>query len=777
MKQYGLNELRAMFRDFYVSKGHYAQKSYPLVPDKDKSLLLINSGMAPLKPFFAGLETPPAVRMTTCQKCIRTGDLENVGHTARHGTFFEMLGSFSFGDYFKKESLLWGWEFVTEVLQMPVDRLWASVYEDDDEAWGIWENEVGIDPARIVRMGKEDNFWEIGTGPCGPCSEVYFDRGEAHGCGSPDCMPGCECDRYVEFWNHVFTQYNRDDAGNYTPLAHPNIDTGLGLERLACIMQDTDSIFNVDTIRHILEGVTGRSGVAYQDGKAASDISIRIVTDHIRSVTFLISDGVIPSNEGRGYVLRRLLRRASVHGRKLGIQGLFLTELSDRVIDVSGEAYSELVEKREYIHKIIRLEEERFEATVGEGSELLGQYIEELKQEGRSVLAGDKVFRLYDTHGFNPELTREMLADHGFEIDEDGYRTELKKQQEQSRQGIRVSAAEAWAENDQVIADLGKTGFTGYGSLSGEGCVLRILADGAAVDFAGAGSVVDVVLDRTPFYAESGGQVADRGTLALASASAGTGANAGVGEGAGGDVGQGGQAGCMARVTDVQTMRGVFLHRCEVTDGALRVGDVLTAQVDAGLRNRTARNHTATHLLHRALRDVLGGHVQQAGSRVDETQLRFDFTHYEAVSAAQLAEIEGIVNDAVNAFYPVATEEMSMDEAKAQGVIALFDEKYGDTVRVVRVGDFSAELCGGTHVHSSGEVGAFKIVSESSVGAGARRIEALTGTGILEPFRLAETALGTLGTLLKTSPDSLSEKAEGLLEELRGLRRELDAVQ
>ncbi|MDR3305067.1 MAG: alanine--tRNA ligase, partial [Clostridiales Family XIII bacterium] len=546
MKNIGLNDLRRMFRDFYVSKGHYPRESFPLVPGSDKSLLLINSGMAPLKPYFAGLAEPPSKRMTTCQKCIRTGDLDNVGHTARHGTFFEMLGSFSFGDYFKRESLAWGWEFITRVLELPAERLWASIYEEDDEAYDIWVNEVGIDPARVVRMGKEDNFWEIGVGPCGPCSEIYYDRGERYGCGRADCKPGCECDRYVEFWNHVFTQFDSDGKGGYTPLAHPNIDTGMGLERIACIMQDTDSIFDVDTIRHILDHVAVISGVKYENGAAGTDVSIRIVTDHIRSVVFLIGDGVLPSNEGRGYVLRRLLRRAAVHGKKLGIRGLFLFELADKVVEVSGHEYTEIAQKQQYINKIIRLEEERFAITIDQGLELLNEHIRALKDVEGGILAGDKVFKLYDTYGVNPELTREVLAEYDITIDEDGFLAELRRQQENSRRGQKQSGDEAWKTSEEVFGGLPATAFVGYDTLQ-EKCSVTLIvsSDGTAAEEAFAGESVSVVLDRTPFYAESGGQAADMGDM-TGDTGDGTG-NGTCGDGTGNGKGDG----CFAEVLGV----------------------------------------------------------------------------------------------------------------------------------------------------------------------------------------------------------------------------------
>jgi len=750
MKSIGLNELRRMFREFYVEKEHYARKSFSLIPESDKSLLLINSGMAPLKPYFAGLETPPNRRMTTCQKCIRTGDLDNVGHTARHGTFFEMLGSFSFGDYFKRESLKWGWEFLLDVLEMPVEKLWASIYEDDNDAYDIWVNEIGIAPERVVRMGKEENFWEIGIGPCGPCSEIYFDRGEKYGCGSPDCKPGCECDRYVEFWNHVFTQFSRDEAGNYTPLAQPNIDTGMGLERIACIMQDTDSIFDVDTIRVILEQVCKVSGVAYEYGGAQTDVSIRIITDHIRSVVFMIGDGIIPSNEGRGYVLRRLLRRAVVHGRKLGVSGLFLHGLADKVIEVSGHEYEEIFEKQDYIKKVIRLEEERFAITIDQGLELLDGYIERLKGDKSPILSGDKVFKLYDTYGVNPELTREALEEYGISIDEAGFQAELRAQQEKSRLGQKATDDEAWRANEDIFKGARATMFVGYDSLQEKCTVNQIVIDGVQVSEAPAGQTAAIVLDRTPFYAEGGGQASDIGRLD-------------------GD-------GLAADVLAVARTGAVFVHTVRINTGKIAVGGELLASVDRATRNNTARNHTATHLLHKALRQVLGGHVHQAGSSVDAAALRFDFTHFEGLDAGTVKEVENIVNRAIDEFLPVSTTETTLEAARASGAEALFDEKYGDKVRLVEVGDFSAELCGGTHVKSSGEVGGFKIVSEASVGSGTRRIEAITGTNLLRPFAHMEDIVGQLSERFKASPDTLLEKVSAMFENIHETRRELDAL-
>ena len=758
MKSIGLNELRQIFRDFYIAKDHYARKSFSLVPESDKSLLLINSGMAPLKPYFAGIETPPGKRMTTCQKCIRTGDLDHVGHTARHGTFFEMLGSFSFGDYFKRESLLWGWEFVTEVLELPVDRLWASVYEEDEDAYEIWANDIGIAPERIVRLGKEENFWEIGIGPCGPCSEIYYDRGEKYGCDSPDCKPGCECDRYVEFWNHVFTQFNRDEAGNYTPLSHPNIDTGMGLERIACIMQGTDSIFDVDTIHNILEHVCAVSGVEYKHGEAGTDISIRIITDHIRSVVFMIGDGIIPSNEGRGYVLRRLLRRAVVHGKKLGISGLFLHELADRVIAVSGHEYEEIAEKRDYIKKLIQSEEERFAITIDQGFELLDAYIKQLKNKRNAVLSGDLVFKLYDTYGFNPELAREVLEEHGIRIDEDGFSCTLAAQQEKARKGQKSKEDEAWRSNEEIFKKTAATAFIGYDALLEKCSVTQIVRDGADVSEAGKGTTAAVILDKTPFYAESGGQASDTGVFSGITDTPGFVENK-----------------LEAEVKGVSRAGGVFVHTVEVKNGTIRVGDTVDASVDPLQRNRTARNHSATHLLHAALVSALGNHVRQAGSSVDAAMLRFDFTHFEALGKEKLVEVEAEVNHVIDRFLPVSTTETTAAEAKARGAAALFDEKYGDIVRLVEIGDFSAELCGGTHVRNSGEIGAFRIVSESSVGAGIRRIEAITGTNLIEPLNTAENTLTQLSELFKARRDFLMERVSGFLDELREAKRELEA--
>lgn len=748
MEKIGLNELRRMFQEFYEGKDHYARKSFSLIPEKDKSLLLINSGMAPLKPYFAGLETPPSKRMTTCQKCIRTGDIENVGYTARHATFFEMLGSFSFGDYFKVESITWGWEFITKVLKMPEDRLWASVYEEDNEAVDIWKNIIGLPEERIVPLGKDDNFWEIGTGPCGPCSEIYFDRGEKYGCGKPDCKPGCECDRYVEFWNHVFTQFNRDDAGNYTPLAHPNIDTGMGLERLACIMQEVDSIFNVDTIQYILKSVVELSGVEYKEGTDKTDVSIRIITDHIRSVTFMIADGILPSNEGRGYVLRRLLRRAARHGKLLGIQGSFLADLSKKVIEVSGSAYPELEERKDYIHKILTVEEDKFSATIDQGTAIIHEYIKELNAAGQAVLSGEKVFKLYDTYGFPLELTQEILEENGCTADVEGFNENMLHQKEQARAARKADEDEGWSDDAQMFAGLEETVFTGYDTLVSDAEVKGLFLDKHTSEMLSEGDSGILVLDKTPFYAESGGQASDTGVI--------------TGNGA------------VLEVLSVSKSKGIFAHKVTVTKGEIKTGDAVSAHVSVERRNNTARNHTATHILHKALKEVLGNHVEQAGSNVTEDSLRFDFTHFEGIAKSDLQKIEVIVNEKINYFFPVKTEVKSVDEAISSGATALFGEKYGDTVRVVSVGDYSTELCGGTHIANSGQIGAFRILSENGVAAGVRRIEAITGMGLYNKLRTEEELVHSAADALKTNVSGLLNRISTLNEELKANKKELE---
>lgn len=750
MEKLGLNQLRSMFQEFYKDKDHYPRKSFSLVPEKDKSLLIINSGMAPLKPYFAGLETPPSKRMTTCQKCIRTGDIENVGYTSRHGTFFEMLGSFSFGDYFKEESIIWGWEFITQVLKMPVDKLWATVYEEDLEAAEIWKTKIGIPEERIVPLGKDDNFWEIGVGPCGPCSEIYFDRGEKYGCDNPDCKPGCDCDRYVEFWNHVFTQFNRDEEGNYTPLAHPNIDTGMGLERLACIMQGVDSIFDVDTIKYIVESVVALCGVKYENGAAITDVSIRIITDHIRSVTFMIADGIIPSNEGRGYVLRRLLRRAARHGKLLGIEGAFLADLSKKVIEVSSVAYPEIEEKREYIYKILNIEEEKFSSTIDQGNLILLGYINTLKADKINMLDGEKAFKLYDTYGFPVELTQEILEEQGCSVDMDEFHVHMTQQKELARSARKSDTDAGWADDYLDFAVEGKTEFIGYQTLEGEGEVKAIFWDKKPLDSIKEGETARIILDRTPFYAESGGQASDIGILY--------------------------NDACQLEVQAVTKFQTVFAHKVLVKSGELHSGDKVTAIVDSTNRNNVSRNHTATHLLQKALREVLGEHIAQAGSSVTSESLRFDFSHFEAVSKEELKNVENIVNDKIFEFLTVQTEELKLADALKRGVTALFGEKYGDHVRVVSVEDFSMELCGGTHVTNSGQIGAFKIISENGVAAGVRRIEAVTAKGLYEKEKDEEALIHSVAESLKTNPAGILTKISNLTDEIRAYKKELDEL-
>ncbi|MBQ1215527.1 MAG: alanine--tRNA ligase [Firmicutes bacterium] len=750
MRNIGLNELREMFKNFYQSKEHYARGSFSLIPDKDKSLLIINSGMAPLKPYFAGLETPPSKRMTTCQKCIRTGDIDNVGITSRHGTFFEMLGSFSFGDYFKEQSIKWGWEFITEHLEMPADKIWATIYLDDDEAFHIWKDIIGLPEERIVRLGKEDNFWEIGTGPCGPCSEIHFDRGEEYGCGKPDCKPGCDCDRYLEFWNHVFTQFNRDEEGNYTPLAHPNIDTGMGLERLACIMQGVDSIFDIDTIRFILNEVVRVSGVEYHDGKAKTDVSIRIITDHIRSVTFMVGDGILPSNEGRGYVLRRLLRRAARHGKILGIKGAFLAELSKKVIEISGGAYPELKEQADYIYKILSVEEDKFRSTIDQGTAIIAEYIAEIKAAGKTQLSGEQAFKLYDTFGFPMELTEEIAAEEGCTIDTEGFAALMKQQKEMARAARKSDTEAGWADESVLYTSYPETAFLGYEGLNCDAKVLGIFANGAAKDSAEAGEEVKVILDQTTFYGEGGGQAGDKGMI-LAD-------------------------GLKIKVEDTNKFRGVFVHKVKIEEGTLKVGDAVKCEVCAKYHNSVARNHTATHILQKALKNVLGDHVKQAGSAVNDEVLRFDFNHFEAVSKDDLKKIEKEVNDKIMEFLPVTSQEMTMEEAQKTGATALFGEKYGDLVRVVTVGDYSLEFCGGTHIANSGQIGAFKIVSESGVASGVRRIEAITGRAVLEHLNKAEATIAQACDTLKANNANFLQKVEAVSEEAKALKKEIEQM-
>ena len=750
MQQMGLNEIRSKFLKFFESKDHYLKESASLVPQNDKSLLLINSGMAPLKNYFAGVEVPPSVRMTTCQKCIRTGDIENVGKTARHGTFFEMLGNFSFGDYFKEQSISWGWEFVTQHLNIPEEKVWVTVYEEDDEAFGIWENQIKIPKERIVRLGKDDNFWEIGIGPCGPCSELYFDRGEEYGCDNLDCKPGCDCDRYLEFWNHVFTQFNRDEEGNYGQLEHKNIDTGMGLERMACIMQGVDTIFDVDTIKHILNTVEKMANVEYGKG-GKTDVSIRIITDHIRAVSFLVADGVLPSNEGRGYVLRRLLRRAARHGKLLGIKENFLYKLVDEVIKVSGEAYPELVEKESYIKKVIRIEEEKFNETIEQGMEILASYIADLKKNGETTLSGENAFKLYDTYGFPIDLTQEILEEEHLSIDEEAFNGEMNKQRERARSARGNMDGESWKEDplSKLDSSVAST-FEGYFELENSGIIKAIVKDNELVDSAVAGDKVIVVLDKTTFYPEGGGQAGDAGLLVNKNE----------------DI--------VVEVIDTKKgANNTIKHIGIVKSGMINTGEKLSTIVDKEIRMASARNHSATHLLHKALKEVLGEHVNQAGSLVTSERLRFDVTHFEAITKEELKVIEEKVNDVILESLNITCENMSINDAKNKGAMALFGEKYGDEVRVVSMGDYSIELCGGTHLTNTSQIGMFKILSEGGVAAGVRRIEAITGRAVYNYLKEKEEIISNVCSNLKTKEDSLSQKVTSLIEENKSLSKEL----
>ena len=750
MKKLGLNEIREKFLDFYSSKEHFRRGSFPLIPQNDKSLLIINPGMAPLKPYFAGLETPPAPRMVTCQKCIRTADIENVGITSRHGTFFEMLGSFSFGDYFKEESITWGWEFLTEVMNMPEDKLWVTVYQDDDEAYNIWKNKIGFPEEKIVRLGKEDNFWEIGTGPCGPCSEIYFDRGEKYGCDNPDCKPGCDCDRYIEFWNHVFTQFSKQEDGTYEDLAHPNIDTGMGLERIACIMQGVDSIFDVDTIRFVLDEVCKVAGVKYHDGEKPEDVSIRIITDHIRSATFMIGDTIMPSNEGRGYVLRRLIRRAVRHGKKLGIKGAFLSELVDKVVETSGGAYPELVDQKILIKKIIAQEEERFSKTLSQGLNIIDEYIEAMEKEGTDVLSGKRAFKLHDTYGFPFEITEEIIQEKGYKVDREDFDNFMAEQKNKGKIDAAKSD-EAWKESEiDYLFNNNTTVFTGYENTEDTGVIKAMFKDQEELRIIEKGQTAMVILDKTPFYAKGGGQASDIGTIK-------------------GD-------GFEAKVLDVTKIKDVYAHKVKVVEGAITADETCHLKIDEIHRNNSARNHTCTHLLHQALRSVLGEHVHQAGSNVDDNVLRFDFSHYEGLSAEQLAEVQKIVNEKICEFLPVTCKQMAIKDAEESGAIGLFEDKYGDTVRVVSIGDYSKELCGGIHVANSGQIGAFKIVSESGIAAGVRRIEAVTGMALLNSLVSKEVVIAEAAATLKTKPELLNEKVSSMVAENKEMKKELDSL-
>ena len=757
MQWTGLNELREKYLTFFEGKGHLRLGSFPLVPKDDPSLLLINSGMAPMKKWFLGQEEPPRHRVTTCQKCIRTPDIERVGITARHGTFFEMLGNFSFQDYFKEEVIPWAWEFLTgdEWMAIPKDKLYISVYLDDDEAYDIWTRKVGIAPDHMVRMGKEDNFWEHGSGPCGPCSEIYFDRGIEYGCGKPTCGPGCDCDRFMEIWNLVFSQFDSDGKGHYERLPRPNIDTGMGLERLACVMQGVGNLFEVDTVQSVLHHVEHIAGKTYGRNEK-TDISIRVITDHIRSCTFMVSDGILPSNEGRGYVLRRLLRRAARHGRLLGIQGPFLVDLVETVIQSSESAYPELREHAAYIKKVIGTEEANFARTIDAGMNILANLIDQMEKAHQNTLSGLDVFKLNDTFGFPLDLTREIAAEQGIEVDEEGFHAEMTKQKERARAERLKKNISGWSADLFGALDAAPTVFTGYDTLTDQGVVVALsdeetLTDAIATDDQAKEGVL-VVLDKTPFYAEMGGQTADHGVL--------TGEN------------------CALRVLDVKkTPKGYFVHTCVLENGYVRVGDTLTAQVDKEYRWAIARNHTATHLLQAALREVLGDHVHQAGSYQDAHVTHFDFTHFSAVTPEELARVEQIVNDKIFDALEVKVQSMALDEAKKMGAMALFGEKYGEVVRVVDVCGWSTEFCGGTHVRNTAQIGCFKIISESSVAAGIRRIEAVTGKNLLMRANANEMVLRATAAALKANNVAdLAARAEAVMAENKALTRELDTV-
>ena len=749
MKWTGLNELREKYLSFFESKGHLRLKSFSLVPNNDKSLLLINSGMAPMKKYFTGEVTPPRNRVTTCQKCIRTPDLERVGITARHGTYFEMLGNFSFGDYFKKEAISWAWEFLTETLEMPKDRLWPSVYENDDEAYDIWKNMIGVPENRIVKLGKADNFWEHGSGPCGPCSEIYFDRGEKYGCGSPDCKPGCDCDRYMEIWNNVFSQFNNDGKGNYTELAQKNIDTGMGLERLACVMQGVDNMFEVDTIRRILDTVCKVAGKTYGEN-AKDDISIRVITDHIRSSTFMICDGIIPSNEGRGYVLRRIIRRAARHSKLLGITHAFLSDLCDIVIEENVGAYPELGDKKEYIKKVLSMEEERFDATIDAGLSILSNLVRDAVKDGSHRISGEDVFKLYDTFGFPIDLTKEIALENHIDIDEQTFAELMKLQKERAR-AARANLSGWSSASKTFLASLPKTEFTGYGEFETDGAKVLAIFDGDEnLESVNEGEFT-VILDKTPFYAESGGQVGDTGVLTSENA--------------------------VVSVVYTKKTDGVYIHVCNIASGTLAKGDVVKAEVNEARRISITRNHSAAHLLQAALRTVLGTHVEQAASYVDEQHVRFAFTHFAALTDAELRSVENLVNSHILLGENVSTTLTDIESAKKMGAMALFGEKYGDVVRVVKMGEFSTELCGGTHIDNTAKLGLFKIISESSVAAGVRRIEGTTGIGVLALLGEKDALIHKTAAELKVSnAEDIAKRAEQLQSEIRQLKHELEAA-
>ena len=747
MEKYGVNELRRMFLDFMESKGHLKMKSFSLVPHNDNSLLIINSGMAPLKPYFTGQEIPPRRRVTTCQKCIRTGDIENIGKTARHGTFFEMLGNFSFGDYFKKEAIAWSWEFLTQVVGLDPDRLYPSVYEDDDEAFELWNKQQGIPAERIFRFGKEDNFWEHGSGPCGPCSEIYYDRGEKYGCGKPGCTVGCDCDRYMEVWNNVFSQFNNDGHGHYTDLIQKNIDTGMGLERLAVAVQDVDSIFDVDTLRALTDHVGEVAHAVYHEDEK-KDVSIRIITDHIRSVTFMISDGIMPSNEGRGYVLRRLLRRAARHGRILGIDGLFLSELAKVVIATSKDGYPELEEKKEMILKVISEEENKFNKTIDQGLTILEDLEAAMKEEGKTTLDGADAFKLYDTYGFPLDLTKEILEEKGFDVDEEGFKENMEAQRQAARKARKTTNyMGADVTVYQSIDPSVTSKFVGYDKLVSDSKILVLTTEDEIVEALTDGQNGTIITEETPFYGTMGGQQGDIGVIET-------------------------ESGSFTVKDTIHLQGGKIGHVGTMTKGMLTQGETVTLKVDEKNRQLTSKNHSATHVLQKALRMVLGSHVEQAGSYVSKDRLRFDFTHFQAMTKEELAKVEEIVNDQIAAALPVVTKETTIDEAKKMGAMALFGEKYGSTVRVVCMGDFSLELCGGTHVSNTAAINCFKIISESGIAAGVRRIEALTSEGLIHYYEKLSADLVEASAAAKTTPDKLTERIEIMQGEIKALQSE-----
>ncbi len=744
---HGLNELREMFLSYFESKGHLRLPSFSLVPQNDKSILLINAGMTPMKPWFKGEEEPPRHRVCTCQKCIRTGDIDNVGHTARHGTYFEMLGNFSFGDYFKHEAIAWSWEFLTKVVGLEEDRLYPSVYEGDDEAFDIWNKEIGIPKEKIFRFGKADNFWEHGSGPCGPCSEVYYDRGEEYGCGKPDCTVGCDCDRYIEIWNNVFTQFDNDGHNNYTELKQKNIDTGMGLERLAVVCQNVNSLFDVDTVMNITNKVSELTGAFYGQSQKR-DVSLRVITDHIRAATFMICDGILPSNEGRGYVLRRLLRRAARHGKLLGVNEPFLYQIVDTVVHENECQYGDLREKQTYITKVIRTEEESFARTIDGGMRIFGEMLAEHQAKGETVFSGADAFKLYDTFGFPIDLTAEMAADEGLTVDEDAFRQLMQEQKERAREARKALGDLGWA-GVEFGKEVPSTEFVGYDHDTCEATVVALVCEDELCGQIEAGSDGIVVLDKTPFYAEMGGQVADHGVITA--------------------------KGFTFTVTDVQKNKGgKFMHYGHVAEGVVQVGDTVEASIDTQRRKAICRAHSTTHLLDAALKKVLGDHVHQAGSLVEPDRLRFDFTHFEAITPEQLSQVEWMVNDAILEGYPVVTEVLPIEEAKKKGAVAMFGEKYGETVRVVEMGDFSMEFCGGTHLDNTAKAGPFRIKSESSVASGVRRMEATTGRLSLESMEKSHGVLSKAAQFFKAAPSELLERLEQQAGEMKQLRQALE---